>query len=224
MRRVAHIDFLVTTNEKEALLLENSLIKQFRPRYNVQLKDDKTYVSLRIDKKQDFPRITVVRRYKKDGALYFGPYSSAGSVRDTLRQIQRMLPLRTCSDHVMDNRVRPCIYYQMGQCNAPCVGKVTREEYHEVVDEAALILGGKSLDLEKQLKESIKTRADKLEFEKAAELRDRLRALQRTMEKQRTVDVPGPADRDVFGVYTQDRFTEIQLLSSSQSFSLQQPL
>lgn len=212
MRRVAHIDFLVTTNEKEALLLENSLIKQFRPRYNVQLKDDKTYVSLRIDRKQDFPRITVVRRYKKDGALYFGPYSSAGSVRDTLRMIQRMLPLRTCSDHVMANRIRPCIYYQMGQCNAPCVGKVSREEYHEVVDDAVLILSGRSRDLEKSLKRSIKARAEKLEFEKAVELRDRLRALQKTMEKQRTVDVLGVADRDVFGVYTQDRFTEIQVV------------
>lgn len=212
MRRVAHIDFLVTSNEKEALLLENSLIKQFHPRYNVQLKDDKTYVSLRIDKKKDFPRITVVRRYKKDGALYFGPYSSAHSVRDTLRQIQRLLPLRTCSDHVMNNRERPCIYYQMKQCNAPCVGKVTRDEYHEVVDEAALILGGRSQELEKHLKESIQRHADKLEYEKAAELRDRLHALQRTMEKQRTVDVPGAADRDVFGLYTQDRFTEIQVV------------
>ncbi|MFP6582691.1 MAG: excinuclease ABC subunit UvrC, partial [Candidatus Hydrogenedentota bacterium] len=212
MRRVEHIDFLVTATEKEALLLENSLIKQFRPRYNVQLKDDKTYVSLRIATKQDFPRITVVRRYKKDGALYFGPYSSAHSVRDTLRQIQRLLPLRTCSDHVMNNRVRPCIYYQMKQCNAPCVGKVTREEYHEVVDEAALILSGRSKELESHLKTTIKERAAKLEFEKAAELRDRLRALQKTMEKQRTVDVPGAADRDVFGLYTIDRFTEIQIV------------
>lgn len=212
MRRVAHIDFLVTTTEKEALLLENSLIKQFRPRYNVQLKDDKTYVSLRIDTKQDFPRITVVRRYKKDGALYFGPYSSAHSVRDTLRQIQRLLPLRTCSDHVMNNRVRPCIYFQMKQCNAPCVGKVSRDEYHEVVQEAALILSGRSKELEIQLNETIKQRAEKLDFEKAAELRDRLRALQKTMEKQRTVDVPGAADRDVFGLYKQDRFTEIQIV------------
>lgn len=212
MKRVAHIDFLVTTNEKEALLLENSLIKQFKPRYNVQLKDDKSYVSLRIDKKQDFPRITVVRRYKKDGALYFGPYSSAHAVRDTLRQIQRLLPLRTCSDHVLNNRVRPCIYYQMKQCNAPCVGKVNREEYHEVVDEAAMILSGRSQDLEKHLKNSIDTHAKKLEFEQAAELRDRLYALQKTMEKQRAVDVPGAADRDVFGLYTQDRFTEIQLM------------
>ena len=212
MKRVASISFLVTTNEKEALLLENSLIKEFHPRYNVHLKDDKTYVSLRINTKEDFPRITVVRRHKKDGAKYFGPYSSAFSVRDTVRQIHRVFPLRTCSDHVMNNRTRPCIYYQMKRCGAPCVDYIKPEEYKEIVEQASLVLSGRSRELEKRLRGQIKAKADALRFEDAAILRDRLHALQRTLEKQRTVDVPGAGDRDVFGVFSQDAFIEIQIL------------
>jgi excinuclease ABC subunit C len=212
MKRVAHIDFLVTHNEKEALLLENSLIKQFKPRYNIQLKDDKTYVSIRINKKEDFPKITVVRKYRKDGALYFGPYSSAGAVRETIKQIQRLFPLRTCSDHVLNNRSRPCIYYQMKRCNAPCVDYVDRGAYHEVVDEAVMVLKGQSRELENVLKEKIVEKSEALAFEDAAEIRDRLYALQKTLEKQRAVDITGKGDRDVFGLYTENRFTEIQII------------
>ena len=212
MKRVSHIDFLTTTNEKEAVLLENSLIKQFKPRYNVRLKDDKTYVSLRFNRKEDFPRITVVRRYKKDGADYYGPYSSAYAVRATLRQIQRVFPLRTCSDHVMRNRARPCIYYQMGQCVAPCVDYVDRAAYHEIADQVALVLSGRSGELEKQLQARIQKHADDLDFEQAAALRDRLFGLRQMLEKQRTVGTPEGGDRDVFGLYTHGRFTEIQVL------------
>ena len=212
MRRVAQIDFLVTTTEKEALLLENSLIKQFKPRYNVHLKDDKTHVSVRLNMKEDFPRVTVVRRYRKDGALYFGPYASAFSVRDTLRQIQRVFPLRTCSDHVLKNRTRPCIYYQMKQCVAPCVGYSDRESYHEIAEQVGLVLAGRSDEVEVLLRAKIKELADALEFERAAVIRDRLHALHRTLEKQRTVAVPGVADRDVFGLYTKERFAEIQVI------------
>ncbi|MDP7640754.1 MAG: GIY-YIG nuclease family protein, partial [Candidatus Hydrogenedentes bacterium] len=176
MGRVAHIDFLITTNEKEALLLENGLIKQFRPRYNVRLKDDKTYLSLRLDTREDYPRITVVRRYKKDGALYFGPYSSAQSVRETVRQIQRVFPLRTCSDHVLENRMRPCIYYQMKQCVAPCVGYTDPERYGEIAEQAAMVLNGRSDELEKLFGDRIQKHAKALEFEQAAAIRDRLYA------------------------------------------------
>jgi len=212
MRRVARIRFLVTANEKEALLLENSLIKQHRPRYNVQLKDDKTFISLRIDTRQDFPRITVVRRYRKDGARYFGPYHSASSVRHTLRRLQHLFPLRTCTDHVLNNRSRPCLYHQMKQCCAPCVGYVTREDYHAIVDQVLLILEGKSSVLEEQLLGEIQALSDALEFEKAATLRDRLFDLRRTLERQRTVAVPGAEDRDVFGLYHEGNFAAIQIL------------
>ncbi|NIA16400.1 MAG: excinuclease ABC subunit UvrC [Nitrospiraceae bacterium] len=212
MRRVARIEFLVTNNEKEALLLENSLIKQYKPRYNVRLKDDKTYVSLRLNRAEDFPRITVVRRYRKDGAKYFGPYSSAHAVRETLRHIHLLFPLRRCSDHVMANRARPCLYYQMKQCLAPCVRLVDRETYHEVVDQAALVLEGRSDNLEKRLLYQIDHHAQRLEFEQAAFLRDRLYHLRRTIERQRTVAVPGAEDRDVFGFFSEGRFTEIQAI------------
>lgn len=212
MRRVARIDFLVTATEKEALLLENSLIKQYHPRYNVRLRDDKTYISLRFDPREEFPRLTVVRRFKKDGARYFGPYHEASSVRQTLREIQRLFPLRTCSDNVLHNRSRPCLYYQMKQCLAPCVGYVGREAYHEIADQAVMVLEGRSAELEKALLEKIQRHAEALEYEAAAVLRDRLYALQRTMEKQRAVVLAGAEDRDVFGLYSEGRFTEIQVL------------
>lgn len=212
MRRVARIDFLVTNTEKEALLLENSLIKQYKPRYNVKLRDDKTYVSVRVNVKHEFPRVTVTRRLRKDGSRYFGPYSSAGSARETLRHLQRVFPLRTCSDNVLRNRSRPCLYHQMNQCCAPCVGYVEREAYHEIVDEVTLVLEGRSDELEKQLLERIQRHADALEFERAAVLRDRLYAVRNTLERQRTVTHSGAEERDVFGVYMQGRFSEIQIL------------
>jgi len=212
MRRVADIDFLVTANEKEALLLENSLIKQYRPRYNVRLKDDKTYVCLRINLKEDFPRITVTRKIRRDGARYFGPYHSAVSVRQTVRYLQRIFPLRTCTDHVLKNRTRPCIYHQMKQCAAPCVDYIDRAGYHEIVAEAVMVLEGRSDELERHIRERIARHAEALEFEQAAELRDRLQMLQETMERQRTVDVVKTGDRDVWGLHNDGAFTEIQVL------------
>ncbi len=212
MSRVSRIDFLITRNEKEALLLENSLIKMHKPRYNIQLRDDKTYVSLKVNVRHDFPRVTVTRKLRKDGSRYFGPYSSAGAVRETVRQIQRVFPLRTCSDSVLNNRVRPCLYYQMKRCTAPCVGYMDKAAYGEIVEQVLLLLAGRSAELEKLIKEQMRACADALEFEKAADLRDRLAAIQRTMERQRTVAVPGAQERDVFGVYTKGRYSEIQAI------------
>lgn len=212
MRRVAHIDFLLTTNEKEALLLENSLIKEHRPRYNVQLKDDKTYVSLRINLPHEFPRVTVTRNLRKDGSRYFGPYSSAGAVRETIKQVQRLFPLRLCSDSVLRNRTRPCLYYQMKQCSAPCVGYIEQDAYRELVNQVIMVLEGRSAELEKLLMQRIQEHAERLEFEKAAEVRDRVYALRTTLERQRTVRSMGEGDQDVFGVFTQGRFSEIQVL------------
>jgi len=162
--------------------------------------------------REDFPRITIVRRYKKDGAKYFGPYASAQAVRESLRVIHRVFPLRRCSDSVMNNRTRACLYHQMNQCVAPCAGLVDRDAYHEIVDQVVMVLEGRSAELEKALLEQIQASAAKLEFEKAAVLRDRLRDLQRTVERQRTVAVPGKEERDVFGLYTHVRFCEIQVL------------
>ncbi len=212
MRRAFHVEFLVTATEKEALLLENTLIKTYHPRYNIRLKDDKTYVSLRLDPREDFPRVTVVRRYRKDGAKYFGPYHDTKAVRKTLRRIHRLFPLRTCSDHVLANRSRPCLYHQMKQCLAPCVGLVNREAYHQMVEQVAMVLEGRSNDLEKVLRAEMQQCAARMEYEQAAVLRDRLYDLERTMERQYTTDVSGVKDRDVIGVYREGRICEVQVL------------
>ena len=229
MRRVADIDFLVTSNEKEALLLENSLIKKHRPRYNFRLKDDKTYVSIRVNLGHEFPRLTVGRKVKRDRSKYFGPYSSAAAVRQTLKQIQRVFPLRTCSDAVLRNRTRPCLYHQMGQCPGPCVGLIEQEAYREIVEQVVLVLEGRNAELERRLRTQISALAEHLEFEKAAKLRDRLQALHTTLEPQRTARVGDAADRDVFGVHMQGRFSEIQVLyyrsgklTGGRSFSFNQ--
>ncbi|MBP8128866.1 MAG: excinuclease ABC subunit UvrC [Candidatus Hydrogenedentes bacterium] len=212
MRRVAGIDLLVTTSDKEALLLENSLIKQHKPHYNVRLKDDKTYLSLRIHPGDPFPRLTAVRKCRKDGARYFGPYASAQAMRETLRGLQRVFPLRTCSDHVLFNRTRPCLYYQMRQCMAPCVALIDAPGYQEIVAQVILALEGRSDELERELRRKIEEHAAKLEFEQAAVLRDRLLALRKTLERQRAVAVPGAEDRDVVGLYNEGRYAEIQVL------------
>lgn len=212
MKRVASIDFLVTTNEKEAVLLENSLIKQHKPRYNVRLRDDKTYVSVKVNVGHRFPRVTVTRNLRKDGSRYFGPYASAQAVRETLRQLQRIFPLRTCSDNVLNNRARPCLYYQMKQCTAPCTGYIGEEAYREIVNQVLLVLEGRNDEVEKLLLGRIQAHAKALEFEQAAELRDRLYALRETLERQRTVRAGGADERDVFGAYTHGRFSEIQVL------------
>ncbi|MCX5757533.1 MAG: excinuclease ABC subunit UvrC, partial [Candidatus Hydrogenedentes bacterium] len=211
LRHVAHVEFLVTTTEKEALLLENSLIKQYKPRYNVQLKDDKTYVSLRIDLEERYPRVTVVRRYKKDGARYFGPYASASAVRETLKLIRQFFPLRLCSDRVLRSRTRPCLYCQMGQCMGPC-GEVDNAQYREVVNQVMLVLQGRTADLENYLTEQIQGHVERLEFEQAALLRDRLFALRKTVERQRTVAVPGVEDRDAIGLYQEGRYVVVQAI------------
>ncbi|MDZ4859924.1 MAG: excinuclease ABC subunit UvrC, partial [Candidatus Hydrogenedentes bacterium] len=229
MKRVARIDFLVTTNAKEALLLENSLIKEHRPRYNVQLKDDKSYVSVKVNLRHEWPRVTITRQLRKDGSRYFGPYASAMAVRQTVKQFQRMFPLRLCSDSVLQSRTRPCLYYQMKQCSAPCVNYVSKEDYREMVDQVVMALEGRSAELVKVLKTRIDEHAAGLEFEKAAQLRDRLFAVQTTLERQRTVRPEPGDDQDIWGYHTEGRFMELQVLfyragkmTGGRSFSFNQ--
>jgi len=212
LQRAVRVEFIVTRNEKEALLLEDSLIKQYRPRYNIRLRDDKTYVSVRVNIKHPFPRITATRKLVKDGSRYFGPYASALAVRETLKQLQRIFPLRTCSDTVLKNRTRPCIYYEIGQCSAPCVGKITEEAYREIVKQAIMALEGRRNDVESLLLEEIRRLADRLEFEKAAVIRDRLKALRDTFERQYAVRSGDVEDRDVFGVYQEGRYCVVHAL------------
>jgi excinuclease ABC subunit C len=212
MRRVAGIECLVTSNEKEAILLENSLIKQYKPRYNVRLKDDKTYVSLKLNMAHEYPRLTVTRNIRKDGSRYFGPYPNSIAVRQTVKEFQRVFPLRLCSDSVLYNRARPCLYYEIKQCAAPCVNYISKDAYRDIVRQVELALEGRTGELQKLIMDRIKVHAEKQEFEEAAALRDRLYALRKTMERQRTVAADQEGDRDVFGAYTHGRFTEIQVV------------
>ena len=211
MERAADIDFIVTNNEKEALLLENTLIKQHKPRYNVRLKDDKTYVSLRLDPRDDFPRVTIVRRYKRDGALYFGPYSSAAAVRETLRTIHEIFPIRRCSDLEFRNRTRPCLNHQIGRCTGPCCSLISEEEYNKLIDEVVMFLKGRNADLAGELKRRMEEAAESLDFEKAARLRDRLRSIEQTLEQQQAVSASA-IDQDVFGTHCEGSDIQIQVL------------
>ncbi len=194
------IETVIVSNEKEALLLENELIKKHRPRFNVQLRDDKNFICLRLDVDHPYPRLEVVRRFKNDGARYFGPYSSASSIRETLRIINRYFQLRTCSDHVLENRRRPCLLHQIGRCPAPCVLPIEREQYHQGVDEVILFLEGKASELVQGLKARMKTAAAALKFEEAARVRDQLFAIERSLERQKIAFID-QIDQDVFGLY-----------------------
>src|SRR5512139_617441 len=183
--RARAIDYVVTGTEQEALILENNLIKKHRPRYNVVLKDDKSYVNLRLDTKHPFPRLTVVRRPKRDGATYFGPFASAGSVRQTLRTLGRIFPMRTCTDVDFASRTRPCLYYYIQRCPGPCVGRIEAEEYGETVKRVTMFLKGRGSDLLKTLRDKMDLQAAERRYEEAARTRDQLFALQRVVERQR---------------------------------------
>ncbi len=199
-RHLTDIDTLVVSNEKEALLLENELIKKHKPRFNVALRDDKNFLCLRIDTTHPYPRLETVRRIARDGERYFGPYASAGSIRETLRVINKYFQLRTCTDYVLEKRQRPCLLYQIGRCPAPCVHPIASEVYRENVAAVLLFLEGRCEPLIASLRARMKNAATQLEFEEAARLRDQTIALERSMEKQAVAGVE-PIDQDVFGFY-----------------------
>lgn len=205
------IETFVTANEKEAALLENELIKEHQPRYNVKLRDDKDFLSLRLDPSAQWPRLEVVRRPRPDGAHYFGPYHSATAARQTLRLVNRHFQLRTCTDSELRNRSRPCLQHQIDRCPAPCVLEVDRERYGEQVKDVALFLDGRHDELVRLLKKRMRRAADELQYEQAAVHRDQLRAVERVRESQR-VAVVKDVDQDVIGVYRQADQAEIAVV------------
>ncbi len=212
MRRVLRdVRCIVTHNEKEAMLLENTLIKKHKPRYNIQLRDDKQFLNVRIDRKKAFPRIELVRRVRKDDATYLGPFHSAGGLRHTLRFIQGIVPLRDCKDSIFNNRSRPCLKYEIGRCCAPCVDYVSEAEYSEMIDTAVKVIKGEREEVIARLEAEMKAEAGKLNFERAARLRDQLGALRKTRERQ-DVESHRRVDRDVVGWHREAGFLEIKLL------------
>jgi excinuclease ABC subunit C len=211
-RLLGDIETVVTNNEKEALLLENNLIKQHQPRFNVKLVDDKNYLVLRLDPKARYPRLEVTRRIGKDGAEYFGPYHSASSCRQTLAVINRHFKLRTCTDSVLNSRKRPCLQYQIKRCDAPCVYPIPPEEYGKQVQDVALFLEGKDDELVERLQERMSAASSAMEYEIAGAVRDQLRALEKTLEEQRVVSAD-LRNQDVFGLYREGAAVEVVVLN-----------
>jgi excinuclease ABC subunit C len=208
------IDVIVTRSEKEAVLLENELIKKHRPRFNVRLRDDKDFIVLRLDERHPYPRLEVRRAREKrvPGARTFGPYSSASSIRETLRIVNRHFQLRTCTDHVFDHRRRPCILHQIKRCPAPCVYEVPEADYRQSVEDAVAFLEGRETELVDRLRQRMDAAAAALGFEEAARVRDQLQAVERSLEKQRVL-MADRADRDVFGLHREGPDLVLQLLS-----------
>lgn len=210
MERVADIDVVLTDTEKEALLLENTLIKQHHPRYNLHLKDDKTYFSLRVDPREEFARFTIVRKRPRDEARYFGPYSSGSAAREVLRQMTRMFPLRHYPLATCMSRTRPCLYHQIGQCSAPCHRLITQEAYAELVNGAILFLEGKGRQLVAEFKRRMIDASERMHYEDAARWRNLLHSIELTVEKQKVVLRGG--DSDVVGFYRNGAKIELALL------------
>lgn len=198
--KIAGVDVLVTATEKEALLLEASLIKKHRPRYNIVLRDDKSHILFKLDKSHEFPKIAFTRRVVRDGSTYFGPFTSAQAARKTWKELNKLFPLRKCRDASFKNRVRPCLYHFIGQCLAPCSGKVSREDYGVLVKRVEAFLSGRSADVLKRLEREMAEASDALQFERAAELRDLLSAMRATLEGQAAV-LPNHADMDAIDVF-----------------------
>jgi len=210
-RVLGAIDVMITGNEKEALILENTLIKRHQPRFNFMLRDDKEFLRLRIDTSEEWPWVRIVRREKKDGARYFGPYHSATAARRTLRVLNRHFMLRTCRDSVLNNRSRPCLQYQIKRCPAPCVLDVDRETYMENVHAAILFLEGKRSALVERLESRMMEASEQLDFEVAARLRDQMRAVEKVLERQRVVQT-GDIDQDIYGIYREEDRICVQVL------------
>lgn len=199
VNRIHDFEYIVTDSEQEALLLENSLIKKHRPKYNVRLKDDKTYPYIKVDLSEEFPRVYVTRRTIKDNARYFGPFASAGSVRKTLDLLKRLFPYRSCTKAITGNDERPCLEYHIKRCVAPCTGYSSKEEYSKVIDQVLMFLEGNTKEVVKELKHAMLEASSQLEFERAGALRDRLKAIEKVYEGQKVVGL-GKENLDVVGI------------------------
>ncbi|MBP2635946.1 MAG: uvrC [Firmicutes bacterium] len=192
--RIADLEYIITASEIEALILECNLIKKHRPKYNISLRDDKTYPYIKVTK-EEFPRVYATRKVLKDGARYFGPYTSAGAVHETLQLLKTLFPLRSCRR--LDAK-RPCLEHHIKRCLAPCAGKVDEQSYGEMIKAVALFLEGRSDVVAKNLRQRMAEAAENLEFEQAARLRDQLAAVEKIMEKQNIVT--GSGDQDAIGL------------------------
>ncbi len=219
MNKAEGLDYFLTATEKEAFILEDTLVKRHMPRYNIILRDDKRYPCLRFDIQNPFPRLSIVRKIKKDGALYFGPFSSANSVRRTLKLIDRIFHLRKCKGRDLPKRSRPCLNYQLDRCLGACVHQVSSSAYKEIVDQVKLFLEGRNRELIRQLKKNMTQASEQLDFEKAARIRDQIRAVEATIERQHVVS-PKMEDQDVIGLAQENGRFQVVILFVRKGYLL----
>ncbi len=201
VKNIAYFEYIITDTELEALILENNLIKEHRPKYNTMLKDDKGYPYIKVTVNEEFPRTHLARKMKQDGCKYFGPYTSAGAVNDTIELLRKIFKIRTCSRRLPKDigKDRPCLYYQIKQCDAPCQGYISGEEYRKKIDETVKFLNGNYQDVAKDLREKMESASKELEFEKAMEYRDLLKSIEKIMDRQK-INTFGFEDRDIIAM------------------------
>jgi excinuclease ABC subunit C len=229
LKQVKRIETILTKTEKEALILEASLIKKHKPKYNIILRDDKNYPFIKVTVQEEWPRVHMARRKSRDKARYFGPYSSSSAMWSTLRLISSLFPLRNCKSSTLKKRKRPCLNRQIGKCLAPCAGNADRKLYQEHVNNILMLLEGRNRDLKKNLTSQMEQAAQQLDFEKAALLRDQISGLSRTLEKQ-VISASHNKDQDVFGFARKDAAVSIAILfirngliNGSRNFFLADP-
>jgi len=208
---ITDLETMVTRSELEALILESNLVKRHRPRFNVVLRDDKQYPYLRLPVKDRFPRLSIVRRVQKDGALYYGPYTPAGALRETLKVIKKVFPLATCTIDIDGTAERACIEFEIKRCMAPCTGQQTQEEYHRIVRQVRQFLEGHDRELVDDLRAQMDAAATREDFEEAARLRDRIFKIERTLERQRITQTAS-IDQDVLGIARHGASVDLQVL------------
>ncbi len=230
LSKVSSIDTILTNTEKEALILESSLIKKHRPKYNVILRDDKNYPLIKVTVDEAWPRVIMTRKRTKDGARYFGPFSSSSAMWATVNYLNSLFPLRRCKGKELKHRARPCLNYQMGRCMAPCTGKADPERYQDHVRNILMVLEGKNQQLLKELKAKMQKASDELRFEEAAHIRDQINALETTLEKQIMI-APHSQDQDIFGfarkgdaVAVAVIFVRQGMVNGQQSYYLAEPV
>lgn len=213
---IHEIEYILTKTEVEAFLLEASLIKKHRPKYNIRLKDDKSYPYIKLSWGDDFPRLYLSRKVKKDDAVYFGPYTSGAAVFSTIRFLNRTFKIRDCTDSMFKTRKRPCMTHQIGRCTAPCVDLISKEEYRNEVEGALMFLKGKNKQMLKTLTEKMKLAAQEEKFEVAARLRDSISAVKSILEKQSVINASSEKDLDVIGYAGDERGTLVETLHIRQ--------
>jgi excinuclease ABC subunit C len=208
--QIEDIEYIVTRTAQEALLLEATLVKRHQPFFNVRLKDDKHYPYLKIDRSEEWPRVEITRRVKSDGARYFGPFASAGSVRRTLDLVKKLFPWRSCTKQITGDDPRPCLEYFIHRCIGPCASLCTKDEYDSVIDQTIMFLEGRTSEITRDLRHEMQAASEALEYERAARLRDQIASIDRTTERQ-VMEVRDRVDMDVFGIARENQETFVQI-------------